>query len=50
MKDWNELMNQDVKDMKTQKDPELFSEMNWSFSDKERRTLKENIQMILNIM
>jgi len=41
MKDWNELMNQDVKDMKTQKDPELFSEMNWSFSDKERRTLKE---------
>ena len=41
IKEWNNLMNYNVKDMKTQKNPELFSEMNWSFSDKERRILSE---------
>lgn len=41
IKEWNNLMNNNVKDMKTQKNPELFSERNWSFSDKERRVLSE---------
>lgn len=41
IKEWNNLMNINVEDNKQPRDWDLLSDMNWSFSDKERRTLKK---------
>jgi len=41
IKEWNNLMNINVEDNKQPRDWDLLSDMNWSFSDKERRVLKD---------